>query len=56
MIIHLAQLKTGFEQTDYMLVNLFLANQSTLHSLGQFGVCISETALHVGAGNDTLGS
>ena len=39
-----------------MLVNLLLAYQSSLNSLGQFGIGIAETTLHVGAGNYTLGS
>ena len=39
-----------------MLVNLLLAYQSSLHSLGPLGTGIAETPHHVGAGNDSLGS
>ena len=54
-IIHLTEVKTSFEQTDDMLVNLSLRDESAAHGLRNTPVGIAVATLHVGTGQCGLG-
>ena len=49
LIVHLAKVETALKQTDHMLVNFLLADESSAHGVGQTLVGIVVSALHVGA-------
>ena len=53
-IVHLTQVEAAFEQTDDMLINLSLREQTSLHSLRDALIGIVEATLHFGTRNDSL--
>ena len=54
-VVHLAQIKTAFQQADDVLVDLGFCHQSTTDGLGNAAVSIAITTLYVSTGDGSLG-